>query len=245
MSAARRVKPSAAARIRPFWILIALAAVAILAAGVFFSLWSGFDPQSISVAGNDRVPAGEILTRARIAPNTSIWLMRPRAIAERIESIPWIATAQVHRFPPSTVRIDVTERVPYAIVMRGDRAMIADRSLRVLAPADRERLPELVLRPGSPLAAGEFVNSPDARELRDALVALAARNMLPAQLSFDRFGGLVAVMPDRLRLLFGDGGDFDRKLALVAAVIAQVVRGERRVAVIDVRAPSTPVVSYR
>ncbi len=48
-----------------------------------------------------------------------------------------------------------------------------------------------------------------------------------------------------MRVLIGQESDLGQKLTLVDAILAQVVRGQRRVAAIDVRAPAAPVVVYR
>ncbi|MGC1380005.1 MAG: FtsQ-type POTRA domain-containing protein [Candidatus Baltobacteraceae bacterium] len=237
---------SAAARIRPFWLPIALAGALLAGAALFAAAWPGFYPKTISVAGNQRVTRAEILARAGIAPNRSLWLEDTGAIARRIRGIPYIATASVHRFPPALVRIDVSERVPFAIVRSAFGSAVVDRALRVLAPAGPQDR-EVVFDLGSDLylEAGSFVTTRDAFALRDAYDAMTVRHIVPVELSVDRFGGLVATMRDGLRLLLGSSSDLDRKLGLVDPILAQVVRDQRRVAAIDLRAPSTPVLVYR
>jgi len=48
-----------------------------------------------------------------------------------------------------------------------------------------------------------------------------------------------------LRLLFGSETDLSRKLTLADAILSQLVSRQRRVAAIDLRAPSAPVLVYR
>jgi hypothetical protein len=73
---------------------------------------------------------------------------------------------------------------------------------------------------------------------------MLAAHVAPVALRSDRFGGLVATMRDGVQVLFGNGADLARKLALVEPILAQVVHGSRRVTAIDLRAPDTPVVVY-
>ncbi len=81
--------------------------------------------------------------------------------------------------------------------------------------------------------------------LRSAYDAMSAHAIVPAELAFDRFGGIVATLPDGPRLLLGSGSDLDKKLTLARAILSQVVTHQRPVAAIDLRAPATPVLVYR
>jgi cell division protein FtsQ len=243
---ARRRKPSAAARIRQFWMPIGLLGVLAVAAGAFAATWSGFDPKNVEVTGNRRVPTADVLRAAAIAPHVSIWLQNAHAMARRIESIPYIGAVWIHRIPPASVRIAVTEREPFAVVQSAPESAVVDRSLRVLEVATGdESLPVLILRPDLELRPGAFALTRDAVELRDACEAMAARQIAPRSIAFDRYGGLVVTLRDGLRLLIGQESDLGQKLTLVDAILAQVVRGQRRVAAIDVRAPAAPVIVYR
>lgn len=242
----RRRKRSAAARIRPFWVPIGLAGLAAVAAGAFAATWSGFDPKNVQVIGNRRVSTAQILRVAGTAPHISIWLQPTRSIARRIESIPYIGTVWIHRVPPASLRIAVAEREPFAILDSWPEDAVIDRNLRVLeAATGDESLPELIVRPDLALRPGAFVVTHDTAELRDACEAMAARQIVPRSLALDRYGGLVVTLRDGLRVLIGQQNDLGQKLTLVDAILAQVVRGQRRVAAIDVRAPSAPVIVYR
>jgi len=243
---ARRRKRSATARIRPFWMPIALAGLIAVAAGAFASTWPGFDPRNVEVVGNRRVSAEQILAAAGVAPHVSIWLQNMGAIARRIQSIPYIGAVRIARIPPASLRIAVTEREPFAILRSAPEDAVVDRNLRVLEPAaGDETLPELIVRPGIALRPGAFAATRDAVELRDAYEEITMRQIEPRVLALDRYGGLVVTLRDGLRVLFGQENDLGQKLTLVDAILAQVVRGQRRVAAIDVRAPAAPVVVYR
>jgi cell division protein FtsQ len=245
-AAPRRKRRSAAARMRPFVMLIALGMAVAVVALTLAATWPGFDPREVLVSGNERVPKSEILARAAIAGDRSMWLQSPRSIARRIEAIPYVATASVHRLPPTVVMIVVRERVPFAVVRSGDDAAIVDRGLRVLqAASGQESLPMFALEPGLSFTPGDFVTQSDATTLRDDYDAMVAAHVVPQALALDRFGGLVATMRGGVRVLFGEPDELSRKFALVDPILAQVVHSQRRVAAIDLRAPATPVVVYR
>jgi cell division protein FtsQ len=242
---AQRRKRSAAARVRPFWLPIALVAVIVLAAIAVAATWPGFAVKRVEVTGNERVSRAEILARAQVARERSIWLQATGAMSRRIEEIPYIATASIHRVPPATLRIVVTERVPFAALRSGAQIVTVDRTLRVLSMGSPGGLPVFILQPGIELRPGRFVLRRDAAILRDADDAMAARQIKPLAIGFDRYGGLVIALRGGVRLLLGQERDLAQKVTLVDAILAQVVRGQRRVAAIDVRAPGTPVVVYR
>jgi cell division protein FtsQ len=242
----RRRHPSLAARVRPFWMPIAALTVVVLAALGAAATWPGFYPRSVIVVGNHRVARAEILAHARIARGRSMWLQNTGAMATRITTIPQIATVTIHRIPPGTIRIAVTERQPFAILRSGTESVVVDHELRVLWPSvGDESLPELVLQPGFEVSDGQFVTARDALALRDAYDAIAGKRITVAALTLDPYGGLVATLQGGLRVLLGQQTELPQKLALVEAILTQVVRTQRRVAAIDVRAPGTPVIVYR
>lgn len=245
MSGKRR-KPSAAARTRPFWPALGLLAVVVVAALVFAATYPAFDPKRISVSGNGRVSRQEILARAAVAPHTTIWLQNTGAIAQRVAAIPYIGSARVRRIPPSTIRIDVTERAPFAVLRSGYDAAVVDRALRVLEPATAQSgLPVFDVEPALALTPGSFVRSAQAVALRSALETMAARRIVPVELGFDRYDGLVVTLRGGLRLLLGGEADLAQKLTLADAIRSQIVTNRRPVAAIDLRAPSAPVLVYR
>lgn len=221
--------------------------VGLLVAGLIaLASWPGFFPGHVAVSGNRRVPRGEILARAAIAPHLSIWIQNSHAIASRIEAIPYIGTASVRRVPPASIRIIVTERVPFATIRSGDAVAVVDRGLRVLEPASSpDNLPALVAGPGIELVPGTYVRTADAVRLRDAYEAVAAAGVDASEVSLDRFGGLIVTRRDGLELLLGTQDALKEKLTLANAIVAQVLKGQRRVAAIDVRAPGAPVLVYR
>jgi cell division septal protein FtsQ len=242
----KRVKRSAAARIRPFWIMIALAGLLSVAAGAFLTMWSGFDARQVAVTGNRRVPSSEILRVADIPPNRSIWLDDTKTIAARIRTIPLVGTVSIHRLPPASFTIAVSERVPFATLTSDDQTVVVDRALRVLSLATGdEQLPSFVLSLHRSLAPGTFVTVRDALVLRDVYMTMASNGLTPTTLTLDQYGDVVASIAGGPRLLLGEPDNLGRKVRLINAILAQVVRRQLSVSAVDVRAPATPVVVYR
>lgn len=230
---------------RPFWVLFTLAGIAVAGALAYFATWPGFDLQHVVVSGNRKVTTSEILQSARVSSNRSIWLENTGAIASRIGRIPYVASVSIHRLPPASLKIVVRERVPIAVLEVDDDTAVVDRSLRVLEePAGTQPLPVLSLESPLSLEPGEFVTSKDALELRDAYETLSANGTKVAVLSLDRYGDLVAQLPDGVRLLLGVPENLEKKTALAGEILSQA-RGPRKISALDLRAPNTPVIVYR
>ncbi len=232
---------------RRFWI----AALAIVlfcgAAAAGAALWPGFYPREIAISGNRVVTRLEIVEHAEVLPNVNMWLQNPHAIAARVETIPYVRDASVHRIPPATVAIAITERAPYAVLRSGTHWALVDRDLRVLEPAAEPSatLPEFDAAAGLVLDPGTQLTDPDTVGLRDDYDAIAAAHVDAASVGRDKYGELIATLREGVLLKLGSEEDLQRKLALVDPILVQVGHGGRALASIDLRAPSTPVVVYR
>lgn len=244
----RRRKASPAARLRPFWVPIALGIIVLLGAVAFLVAWPGFDPRNLEVTGNRVVSRSDIIASAGVKPDINMWLQNTSAIARRVETIAYVATARVHRIPPTTMIIAVSERVPFATVRSGTQVVTVDRDLRVLqdgAVGSPVELPAFDLGPAGDLSPGSFLTSARAVALKNDYDAMIAAHVIPTSVGFDRYGGLVATVRGGIDIMLGDDADMAKKLSLIDPILAQVVRKERRVAAVDLRAPGTPVVVYR
>ncbi len=240
-----RRKKSAAARVRPFWVLIVLVLIAAGAGGFYAANWPGFNPKVVRVTGNTVVPSATILSRAAISPSKNLWLQNTHAAAARVESIPYIDTARVRRILPASAIVTVTERKPFALVRSESGIALVDKNLRVLADTREPSLPVFVVPAATIATPGAFVKNEAVRRLRDDYTALVSSHVIVALLRYDRFGDLEATADDGLHILFGSEADLRKKIPLVDPILAQVSRKGRPIRAIDLRAPSTPVVVYK
>lgn len=242
----KRRKKSPAARLKPFWVVYVLLAVAA-AVGLYYGLtWPGFLPRRVVVSGNRIVPAAEITAKAAISPNVNLWLQNTGAAAARVATIPDVKTAWIHRSLPNTVRIAVTERVPYAYVRAGEDEVLVDRDLRVLEPIASDRpLPVFGAKLRTAAEPGTFLKDEDLLRLRDDYSKLLDAHVAPLSLHFDKYGDLVATIRGGVSLLLGDDGDLSQKTPLVDPILSQAASARRKIAAVDLRTPRTPVVVYK
>lgn len=222
-------------RLRPYWVLIALVLALLVVGGYLFSLSHTFYPHTIDVSGNRIVPKSAILDAAQIRLDRNIWLQNTAAMSKRIEAIPFIDTAAVHRHFPGTVSIDITERTPFAVLDAGGTREVVDSGLRVLRPAG----PDDVLLPVLVAANGQ-----DAETLANAEEAAERGQLQPALLDYDKYGDVEMTLRGGIRVLFGDSATVAQKMPLVQPILTKVEHGDRKVVAIDLRAMTTPVVVY-
>jgi cell division protein FtsQ len=231
----RRRRATPTQRLRPFWFLTAIIVALLVIGGYLFSLSHAFYPHTIDVSGNRVVSKDAIVAAAQIQLDRNIWLQNTAAMTKRIEAIPYIETAAVHRHMPSTISIDVKERTPFAVLDTNGTRELVDHTMRVLRPAtpDDATLPVLV------------ASSPqDAQALAVALEAALVAHLEPASLDLDKYGDVEMTLHGGIRVLFGDLSTVAQKVTLVQPILEKVERGSRKVAALDLRAMTTPVVVY-
>ncbi|MDQ2679702.1 MAG: FtsQ-type POTRA domain-containing protein [Candidatus Eremiobacteraeota bacterium] len=250
----KRRKKNAAARLRPFWVLLLLALVIVAGAGYYAVGWPGFEPKQIAVISPPSISSSEILQRAQISLTNNIWLQNMRAAAARVRSIPYVLDARIHRGLPAKVSITVTARTPFALLQTPSQTVVIDRGLRVLEDAgdppstsdtDRSSLPRFILRRGSRLRAGAFVLSSGVQRMRTDYDLLLAGHVAARTLSFDRYDQLIATLENGVQLLLGDDAEIAKAIPQIDPILSQVKGEGRKIKALDLRAPNTPVVVYK
>ena len=242
----RRSKPSPLKKLRAFWIVALVVGLAFAGAAAFAEMWPGFRLGALEVAGNATVPREAILTRAAFEREQSVWLLDTHVVERRIERIPYIAVARVHRSFPNAVTITVVEREPAGcLIVSGDDELTIDAQQRVLEedcerkPRPTFRLPELKAP-----APGSFVESQAlARLLADAAILQREPDPFVA-FAYDGYGGLEATLASGLLVRFGSEADLPQKFVQLVAILADAGSG-RALSTVDLRAPATPVVERR
>jgi len=243
----RRSKPTLLARVRTYWVLAAIVLVILAATGWWFAGSPLFRLKSVAVAGLMRVSKADVLARAQLDPRGNVWLMNRRAVEARIEAIPYVASAHVHRRFPADVRIDVTERVPSICLHDGDhQSYTLDAALRVLAlGCAAAGIPAYTVRAPLDVAPGTFEHDAQLLRLQSDAAVLAAAGHHYRAFAEGAYGELVATLWDGITVRFARDADLGREQSLIAPILAQLGPRAADVRSVDLRAPTTPVVEYR
>ena len=241
---------------------IVAALLVVLGAGIAYAaVQLSADPRlalgDVAVTGAQRTGTDTVLAAAALPRGRDVWLLDTAGATQRVEALPWVASAQVRREWPNLVSIDVTERVAaarlsldasttepgmaYALVDAGGRVLESGTQ----QPADVQ-LPWLVVRPLPPGAdvAGAQLGSSGVGDALDALRRFRELGVRMTEIEIDPITGISAVTLSNVRVMFGDVDDLATKLAVFDAIAKRIARPQD-VAYVDVRSTSAPTVQYR
>lgn len=87
---------------------------------------SGLAVTDIQAVGRKQTSGEDILAALGVSSRTPILGLDLVDAKRRIESLPWVASAEVERRLPHALRIVITERQPVAILQTGDRSVLID-----------------------------------------------------------------------------------------------------------------------
>ena len=102
---------------------------------------SFFDMKKVEVRGTTRVSREEIerIVRAEMA-KSSVWNANVDEIRTEIEKLPFVKSVAVSRILPDGVRVNVSERMPRAVVRLGSGDVWVDDDALVLGKAEKNDL---------------------------------------------------------------------------------------------------------
>jgi cell division protein FtsQ len=158
----------------------------------------GFRISEIALAGEREVDRGEILVLAGITDRSSLLFLDASRARTRLLTNPWIAEATVLKLYPDRLRIEIRERLPYALWQKDGRVALiaADGTvLETAAPPRFGNLP-LVVGKGAEQSAQNFLTLiaryPTIAHATDASVLVAERRW-----NLHLKGGVEILLPER------------------------------------------------
>ncbi|WP_421990383.1 cell division protein FtsQ/DivIB [Qipengyuania sp.] len=99
---------------------------------------SGFEVSRVRVSGVERMNEQLVYERVLSERDRPMPLIELEDVRERLLELPWVADARVSRQLPDTLKIDIVERVPHAVLKRPDRLVLIDREGNALEPISAE-----------------------------------------------------------------------------------------------------------
>lgn len=194
-----------------------------------------FRLNSVTVSGTGYVASAQVEEAAAPELGGSILMADASGVKERVERIPGVRTAEVHRSWPNSLSITITEREPAAQVA-GAKPRVVDAD-GVALPAEAASGRQLMT-----VQVANGAKDPSATEK----ALLSALSTMPPQIR-EITTGMTASTPSDITLtvdagdgektvVWGGSEDADLKGRVVSALLTQPGR------VIDVSAPQAPTV---
>jgi cell division septal protein FtsQ len=229
-----------------WWCLAKLAALTVLLAGgtLLYHLVTSpsYYVSEVTVEGNRLLATQQVGDAAAVSGVHILWV-NGRQVAQRLQGLPAVASAEVRPIFPRRVAIRITERVPYAQWQLGAVTFLVDREGRVIGPAARGDSLVLVreTRAGAPPEPFDVVPS-EAVRAAVQLSALLPPAWQPSTGVFEYAADMGIAITTRggWQVRFGDDADLAWKVTTFEALAAEIERQRAPVQVVDVRFPGRP-----
>ncbi len=196
---------------------------------------AGFKITQVDLSGQNHVTPAEILSAAGIKSTTSLLLVDADATRQKLEEMPWIASASVRKLYPDRIEIAVVEREAYALwQVNGEIRVIAKDGMPIAPYSDDPRYVNL------PIVVGEGAQK-KVQEIVDALGRVPAVR--------DQVRAAILVAERRWTLKLRNGIDIrlpetgiDAALLEVADLDREKKLLSRDITIVDLRLPDRVVV---
>ncbi|HWA43409.1 MAG TPA: cell division protein FtsQ/DivIB [Hypericibacter adhaerens] len=119
----------------------------------------GLTLQSVTVDGREQTPPEELLAAIGADRGTPILALDPAAIRARVENLPWVKSASVHRGLDGNLKVHIDEFAPFALWQRDGKFYLVDREGEAIAASDPGRFSQLLVLVGdnAPQHASDLV----------------------------------------------------------------------------------------
>ena len=227
-------------RFRKAGAIVFITVVVLGAATVTLTRSPFFAARTIEVRGASHVPRSQVLRIAAVTPDTNVFTLDAGAAERRLERDPWIADATVTKDLPSTLVIDIHERIAVAVAESdGVLRLVADDGafLETALPRAAIGMPSIVTADAegvepSPEAVGGAARAiaamaPTLRRRIDGIAILA-----DGQLRVDLTSGSSAA--------YGEPVELQEKAMALRALLDYAAERGATVLSVDVRVPSAP-----
>lgn len=125
---------------------------------------AGYEVRSVQVSGVQRMSEQTVYERVLAERDRPMPLVDLQDIRGRLLDLPWVADARVSRQLPDTLKVDIVERTPHAVLSKPDRLVLIDAEGHELEPISAKAAEgKLLIRgPGAQRQVGRLSRLLDA-----------------------------------------------------------------------------------
>ncbi len=211
------------------------------AAGVWLYQSPVFAVSHVEVKGLQHLNEESVLDRVSLTGQNLLNIPTAQ-IQQTLQEDPWVRRVEVQRQLPNKVTLNVEERSPVAIWEGKGGRFIIDRDGMLIEPAPKSGPLPVLLEMNGPLRQTGGRGDGDAAELAAKLVESlpGAIGQKAKSFEYQANGGLVVETDKGRRARFGDGADFEYKLAVWKALLAKGAVDKLNVGHVDLRFGDRP-----
>ena len=99
---------------------------------------AGYEVRTVRVTGVERMSEQLVYQRVLGETDRPMPLVDVEEVRERLLELSWVKDARVSRQLPDTLRIDIVERAPHAVLVKPDRLVLVDPEGHELEPVSSE-----------------------------------------------------------------------------------------------------------
>jgi cell division protein FtsQ len=196
-----------------------------------------FEATSVMAAGNDLLPAEEIVQAMNVGRPNVFWI-RSHQLEIRLEQLPAIQTAAVRPSLSGSIYVNVKERAPVAVWDSEGQQVLTDVEGTALREGSRD-LPILHGNVGGPIPIGGRLDASAIQAIQIIAPRLRSLGLEEARLEWTMGQGL-SVLDDGQRVIFGSSDQIEAKLAAYQAIRERLDSGRIGAELIDVRSLDRP-----
>ncbi len=203
---------------------------------------SYFTITEIRVTGTNLIPVAEIIKASGVDGSRNIFMLREKRAVEQILSrYPQLEAVEVSRSLPGSVEINVTERVPVAVVMTADGYWMIDKYLICFNFSAEQQDPVYPLitgLDGSIGVPGLPLGCSDRAELLQKFFAVWEKMefVVIRKIDLSSNYNLVVHTDNQVEIWLGDSSSMEQKLLLVEGSLPYLQKGGHLI--LDVRSGS-------
>ena len=205
--------------------------VGIIAGGITFALTSPiFNIKDINVINNVTIPSDTIISLSGLKSDENIFRFYKGDIINKIKENPYVESVEIHRKLPSTIEIDITERVAtYNVDYMGKYAYINTQGYILEISDDSRDMPIIqgATTNEEDIVPGNRLNDEDLRRLEQVIrIMNAAKDSgLDGQVTSidisDENEYSIYLNDEKKRVYLGDSSNLSNKMLYVQAIIEQ------------------------
>ena len=205
--------------------------VGIIAGGITFALTSPiFNIKDIKVINNITIPSDTIVSLSGLKPEENIFKFYKGDVINKIKENPYVESVEIHRKLPSTIEIDVTERVAtYNVDYMGKYAYINTQGYILEISDDSRGMPIIqgATTSEDEIVPGNRLNENDLRRLEVVIrIMNAAKDSgLDGQVTSIDISNeneySIYLNDEKKTVHLGDASNLSNKMLYIQAIIEQ------------------------